>query len=92
MESFAAAARRLCGQAGLLLGWRPEEFWRSTPDEIGDALRALHGQCGVPEAPLDRAMFARLMEIYPDGTRTGSTTESDANGVFQNAGRHGGSA
>lgn len=66
--SFADASRRLCGQAGLLLGWRPEAFWRATPDELGDALGALRDLCGEPAAmPLDRAVLGRLMEEHPDG-------------------------
>lgn len=66
--SFMENARRLAGQAGLLLDWRPDEFWRATPDELGDALGALRALCGREEpAPLDRAALAALMEMNPDG-------------------------
>ncbi|BAK67990.1 hypothetical protein SLG_33150 [Sphingobium sp. SYK-6] len=69
--SFAQAARRLAGQAGLLLGWRPNEFWRATPDELADAfaaLRAIGDASGVGGAghPLDRASLGQLMEAHPD--------------------------
>ena len=31
---FGDAALRLAGLAGLLFGWRPEEFWQATPAEL----------------------------------------------------------
>lgn len=65
--SFADNARRLAGQAGLLLGWRPDEFWRATPDELGDALGALATLAPDGGAPPDHATFARLKEMHPDG-------------------------
>ena len=61
--TFTAAAARLAGLAGALLGWRPDEFWRSTPAELAAVLRALAGE----QAPAaSRADLARLMERYPD--------------------------
>ncbi len=67
--SFAQAARRLAGQTALLLGWRPDEFWRATPDELADALRALgEATTGIGGAsPIDRADIRQLMEAFPDG-------------------------
>ncbi len=66
--SFTDNARRLAGQAGLLLGWRPDDFWRATPDELGDAFRTLRDLYGDGEAaPVDRVTLAALMEIHPDG-------------------------
>jgi uncharacterized phage protein (TIGR02216 family) len=63
---FADAAARLAGVAGAVLGWRPDEFWRATPEELGAILAAL-----VPEAeagaPLDRAMMASMQEMFPVG-------------------------
>jgi uncharacterized phage protein (TIGR02216 family) len=67
MSGFAQQARRLCGQAGLLLGWRPEDFWRATPDELADALMALHDLVGAPATPLARTTLNQLMERHPDG-------------------------
>lgn len=68
--SFTQAARRLAGQAGLLLGWRPDDFWHATPDELDTAFSALVEASGVGSgggAPVDRAALARLEEMYPDG-------------------------
>ena len=65
--SFAETARRLAGQAGLLLGWRPDEFWRATPDELDTAFAALTAIMPEGAAPPDRATFDRLKEMHPDG-------------------------
>lgn len=37
---FGESAARLCHAAGLLLGWRPHEFWNATPAELALALSA----------------------------------------------------
>ncbi|MBO9580740.1 MAG: phage tail assembly chaperone [Sphingobium sp.] len=65
--NFAEGARRLAGQAGLLLGWRPDEFWRATPDELETALAALAAMIPESAAPPDPATLARLKEMHPDG-------------------------
>jgi hypothetical protein len=65
--SFADSARRLAGQSGLLLGWRPDEFWRATPDELETALGALAALIPESAAPPDLATLARLKEMHPDG-------------------------
>ena len=65
--SFAEIARRLAGQAGLLLGWRPDDFWCATPDELGDALGALAAMMPAGAAPPDRTTIDRLKEMHPDG-------------------------
>lgn len=65
--SFAEGARRLAGQAGLLLGWRPDDFWRATPDELADALGTLRMLAEPSEAPCERAHLSYLMELHPDG-------------------------
>jgi hypothetical protein len=64
--SFAERARRLAGQAGLLLGWRPDEYWRATPDELATALSAF-APLAPADATVDRATLARLQEMHPDG-------------------------
>lgn len=61
---FSEAAVRLAGLAGALLGWRPEEFWRATPAELGAVLAALSGDSA---APLSRGELASLKERFPDG-------------------------
>ena len=59
---FAEAAGRLAGVAGALLGWRPDEFWRATPAELGVVLGAL--------APASEGLaadeLARLQAMFPD--------------------------
>lgn len=61
---FADGARVLAGQAGLLLGWRPQDFWAATPEDLAIALGALR-PAGEPVA--DAAMLAQLKEQFPDG-------------------------
>ena len=60
--SFAEHARRLAGLAGALLGWRPDEFWRATPDELAAIFGAM-----TPPAPTASEDVARLQEMFPDG-------------------------
>ena len=61
---FADGAARLAGVAGALLSWRPDEFWRATPAELGAVLTAL-----MPEAEggVDAAELERLRALLPDG-------------------------
>ena len=61
---FAIAAGRWAGVAGLLLGWRPDEFWRSTPAELAAILSVMRGQ---EQPPASRAEMERLQEMFPDG-------------------------
>lgn len=62
---FADAAARLAGLAGALLGWRPDDFWAATPEELAGVLTALTGENGAG-APPDAAVLARLKEQFPD--------------------------
>ena len=62
--TFADAAVRLAGLAGVMFGWRPDEFWRATPDELAALMRALLPREATPP---DAGAIARLMEAYPDG-------------------------
>jgi uncharacterized phage protein (TIGR02216 family) len=51
--------------AGALLGWRPDEFWNATPDELVAVLEALArgtGGEGIGRADLDR-----MERMFPDG-------------------------
>lgn len=58
-------AARLAGLAGALLGWRPGDFWSTTPAELAAILNALAGDADAP--PPDARERARLMEMFPDG-------------------------
>ncbi|WP_338468596.1 phage tail assembly chaperone [Novosphingobium sp. ZN18A2] len=61
---FGAAAARLCGQAALLLGWRPAEFWAATPEELGCILSAHAPDRGES---MDRRTLDKMMERESDG-------------------------
>lgn len=62
---FSHTARRLSGLAAVLCGWRPEEFWAATPDELAAVVGALTGdQAAEPPAP---GLITRLQEAFPDG-------------------------
>lgn len=60
---FADVAALLAGQAGLLLGWRPDEFWAATPAELSGILSAAHGPANDT---LDPQILAALMQQFPD--------------------------
>ncbi|MET3726179.1 phage tail assembly chaperone [Sphingomonas trueperi] len=64
MTSFAEAAGRLAGLAGLAFGWSPDQFWRATPAELAALLMA-----GAPDAgePPSADLIAKLQEQFPDG-------------------------
>lgn len=64
MARFAEAAARLAGVAAVLLGWRPDEFWRATPEELAGVLTALAGE---EAAPVEAAAIERLRGMFPDG-------------------------
>lgn len=63
-DLFAATAAKLAGAAGMAFGWRPEEFWRATPTELGALVTVLAGEAAEPA---DAALLARLKEQFPDG-------------------------
>lgn len=63
--SFFKAAARLAGVAGWLLGWRPDEFWRSTPAELEAVLCAARGE-EEPEVGVDAGELERLRGMMPD--------------------------
>lgn len=61
---FRQAAVRLAGLTAILLGWRPEEFWNATPEELATIFAA---HVNPATAPADRATLERLKETHPDG-------------------------
>lgn len=58
MKKFGESAARLSSGAGQLLGWRPKEFWESTPAELALALE--------PWAAVETLTFAKLIDLFPD--------------------------
>ena len=61
---FGESAGRLAGLAGALLGWRPDEFWRATPAELGSVVAALMPAAGEG---VSAAELERLKALFPDG-------------------------
>ena len=61
---FSESARRLAGVAALLLGWRPDDFWKATPAELAAVAAAIMPEA---DAAASRGDLARLMEMFPDG-------------------------
>ena len=61
---FGEGAVRLCHAAGLLLGWRPDEFWNATPAELAAALMPDGGDDSV-----DRNVLNALQHRFPDDRR-----------------------
>ena len=59
-RGFGAEAVLLAGAAGRLLGWRPAEFWDSTPAELATALGADAG------AGVGRELIDALSAQFPD--------------------------
>jgi broad specificity phosphatase PhoE len=63
-ERIGDRTARLSAAAAMLLGWRPGEFWDSTPAELAAALR-LPDEAGGP----DGETLADLMRRFPDEMR-----------------------
>lgn len=59
---FGDRAAELAGFAAALLGWRPAEFWSSTPAELATAL----GQEQRSAEQIDRDAVERLRAQFPD--------------------------
>lgn len=65
---FAAAAVRLAGFAGVVLGWRPGEFWAATPAELSAVVKALRGDeegLGGDDVERLKRMLADAAQIAP---------------------------
>lgn len=66
MAEFAAAASRLAGLAGVLLSWRPGEFWEATPAELSAVVTAMRSEAGVIDAD-DLERLQRMLGEDRDG-------------------------
>lgn len=62
--SFGEAAARLSSGASLLLGWRPDEFWNTTPAELALAISFTD----AVEAP-DADTIEALRKRFPDNEK-----------------------
>ena len=62
--TFTLNAVQLFGQCALLLGWRPDEFWKATPAELACILQAITAQ---DQTPPDAVDVKKMMELFPDG-------------------------
>lgn len=63
-ETFAQSARQLAGLASRALGWRPADFWETTPAEITAIFANEESAAGQA---LSRTEFETLMELHGDG-------------------------
>lgn len=63
---FSESAQRLSGQTALIMGWRPDEFWSATPEELACILAEM-----MPKSDdiLDSKSVRELMAKFPDNTR-----------------------
>ena len=61
-ERFGAGAAALSSAAAALLGWRPDDFWSSTPAELALALEPPAARIEAP----DRQVIAELRKRFPD--------------------------
>ena len=61
---FSDFAAKLAGIVSALFGWRPSEFWASTPAELGSIIAALTPETGTPA---DTNLLSQLQEQFPDG-------------------------
>lgn len=60
--TFAEMTAQMAGQAAVLLGWRPDDFWNATPAELATILSAVSP---TPDAA-DGIILQRLMKEFPD--------------------------
>ena len=61
-DNFGAGAAELSSAAAALLGWRPADFWSSTPAELALALEPPGARAEAP----DKDLIAQLRKRFPD--------------------------
>jgi hypothetical protein len=68
-QAFAATALRLSGLAMAITGWRPDDFWRATPQELESLLGGLHAALppAAASGPATMTDLQKMQEHFPDG-------------------------
>ena len=61
LGTFTNGAARLAGLVPRLLGWRPDDFWQTTPAELAAVLTTFEP---ADEQPLSRIELDRLLERF----------------------------
>ena len=64
-DTFARSARHLAAVSAQALGWKPDEFWRATPEELATSLA--DPRASSPGVTLSRADLETLMERERNG-------------------------
>lgn len=73
--TFGARAAALSGQASLLLGWRPAEFWSATPAELHAIVAEM---TPTAQVQLGRDELSAMMALFPDGQSAGNAAAAMA--------------
>lgn len=65
---FGAAALVMMGLMARIFGWRPDEFWRATPEEVASLLQSMTGVSAEDSSRggVARAELRQMMEAFPD--------------------------
>lgn len=64
-QTFWETARKFAPVAAQILGWRPDEFWRATPEEL--ALSLTDPSSAGQVVPVDRSDINRMLERENNG-------------------------
>ncbi|WFL78837.1 phage tail assembly chaperone [Altererythrobacter arenosus] len=64
-DTFARSARELAAVSAQALGWKPDEFWRATPEELATSLA--DPRAPGAEGALSRSDLETLMERDRNG-------------------------
>ena len=77
MSCFGESAAQLSSAASLLLGWRPDEFWDSTPAELALALTARDAPVAAPDGEtieMLRTRFPDAPQVRPTNMKAAAPT------------------
>jgi hypothetical protein len=65
--AFGAAAASMMAVMARLFGWRPDEFWNATPEEVAGLLQGMTAAVDAqPAGGVARAQLQQMMEAFPD--------------------------